>query len=354
MRNLFKPECRSVLGIDISTNSVKVIEISTRNGLHRIEAYGCMALPPDFVDHSQIRNVSAVANCIKQLILQKGMNSKLAFIALPDSAVISKGLQISDGFDESEIEELILMEADKYIPFPIDEINMDFELIGRSSKNPSMNDVLFVAARSENVNSRVDAVSKAGLLVKSVDVVSFAIERIMSLLTPELLKHEKNTVVAVIDIGDEYANLFVLSGLKLVYTREDEFGSKQLVNDIMSQYGVGVAEALRIKTAKLWPDDYDKNIINPFVDALLLYVRRALQFFYSTSHYEAIGHIFLAGDVSCINNLAMRVQEGTDIPTTLANPLQVMSLSNNVRLTSLVDAAPSLLIACGLALRKIE
>lgn len=354
MQNLFRPKCRSILGIDISPTSVKLIEISGRNGQRCVEGYGCMTLPPNAVDGHEIKDVDMVANCIRQLITKERMSSKFASIALPDSAVISKVLQVSDGFEEKEIEEFILMEADKYIPYPIDEINMDFELMGPSLKNPSMNDVLLVASRSENVNTRVEAVTKAGLIVKSVDVESFAIERTISLLTREISTHGKDNVVAVIDISEEYANLFVLSDMKLVYTREDEFGTKQLVNEIMNQYGVDLQEALQMKSDATRPDDYEERIVNPFVENLLLYVKRSLQFFFSTSHYGTIDHIFMAGGVSRINNLAARVQEGTDIATTIANPLQDMSLANNVNSTSLGDDAPSLLIACGLALRKVE
>lgn len=354
MQNLFRPKCRSILGIDISPTSVKLIEISDRNGQRCVEGYGCMVLPSNAVDGHEIKDVDIVANCIRQLITKERMSSKFASIALPDSAVISKVLQVSDGFEENEIEEFILMEADKYIPYPIDEINMDFELIGPSLKNPSMNDVLLVASRSENVNTRVEAVTKAGLIVKSVDVESFAIERTISLLTRELPPHGQDIVVAVIDISEEYANLFVLSGMKLVYTREDEFGIKQLVNEIMNQYDVDMHEALQIKSNTIKPDDYDEKIVNPFVENLLLYVKRSLQFFFSTSHYGTIDHIFMAGGVSRINNLATRVQEGTHIATTIANPLKDMSLSHNVNSTSLGDDAPSLLIACGLALRKVE
>ena len=354
MQNPFKPKHRSILGIDISSGSIKVIELSGGNGTHCVEGYGCTSLPPNAVEGHEIKDVDAVANCIKQLLSTERMSSKYASIALPDSAVISKVLQVSDGLDEQEIEEFILMEADKYIPYPIDEINMDFELVGRSVKNASMNDVLLVASRSENVNSRVEAATKAGLTVKAVDVESFAIERTMSLLTKELPVDKKDTVVAVIDITEEYANLFVLSDMKLVYTREDEFGTKQMVNDIINQYGVGMDEALQIKSGKTRPEDYDEKIVIPFVDTFVVYVRRSLQFFFSTSHHAEIDHIFLAGGVASISNLAMRVQEETEIPTTIANPIRDMIISNNVSSTSLADDAPSLLIACGLALRKIR
>lgn len=354
MQNPFKPKHRSVLGIDISSGSIKVIELSGRNGVHCVEGYGCTALPPDAVDGHEIKDVGAVADCIRQLLSKERMSSKFASIALPDSAVISKVLQVSDGLDQQEIEEFILMEADKHIPYPIDEINMDFELVGRSAKNPSMNDVLLVASRSENVNSRVEAATKAGLTVKSVDVESFAIERTISLLTKELPADKQDTVVAVIDINEEFANLFVLSDMKLVYTREDEFGTKQLINDIINQYGVSMDEASQIRSGKTRPDDYEEKIVNPFVETLIVYVKRSLQFFFSTSHHAAIDYIFLAGGVSSISNLAMRVQEGTDIPTKIANPVQDMILSNTVNSSNLVVDAPSLLIACGLALRKIE
>ena len=354
MLKLFKPKYRSILGIDISSTAVKVIEISGKEDHRCVEGYGSMALPPNSVEGHIIKDIDVVADCIRQLVSRARLKSKFATLAVPDSAVISKILQVNDELSEAEIEEFIIMEADKYIPYPIEEINIDFETIGRSIKNPALLDVIIVASRSENVNSRVEAATKAGLQVKAIDVESFAIERAVQLLAKELPAQGQDKVVAVIDIGEEFANMFVLHGMKLIYTREDEFGTKQLINDIAVHYGITNAEAIQLKTQKKMPDDYEEGVLNPFIETLILHVKRSLQFFFSTSHHGFIDHIFLAGSVTNISNLAQIVQEGTKIPTSIANPLNHLQLSKSLDVPSLINEAPSLLIACGLALRDIE
>jgi len=351
---LFGPKYRSILGIDISSASVRAIEISGREDHRCVEGYGCVQLPPNCVEGHVIKDVDVVASCIRQLVSRANLKSKFATLAVPDSAVISKVLQVNDELSEAEIEEFIIMEADKYIPYPIEEINIDFETVGRSIKNPTMLDVLIVASRSENVNSRVEAATRAGLQVKAIDVESFAIERAIQLLAKELPAQGIDKVVAVIEIGEEFANLFVLHGMKLIYTREDEFGTKQLINDIAVHYGITNKEALQMKAQQNMPADYNETVLNSFIEALLLHVKRSLQFFFSTSHHGFIDHIFLAGEVANIANLAQIVQDGTKIPTTIANPINHLRLASHLSTSNILNDAPSLLIACGLALRELE
>lgn len=354
MLKLFKPEYRSILGIDISSTSVRIIEMSGRDDNCCIEGYGTDILPANAVEGHTIKDVDAVAQTIRQLILKAGLNSNFATLAVPDSAVISKILQVNDDLNESEIEEFIIMEADKYIPYPIEEINLDFEVIGPSSKNATMLDVLIVASRTENVSSRVDAATKAGLQAKIVDVESFAIERAIQLLAPDLPAQGQGKVIAVIDVRDEFANLFVLHNMKIIYTHEDEFGGKQLVDEIAQHYGITRAQALQMTADNTTPPDYNERVLQPFIETLLLHIKRSLQFFFSTGHHGFVDHILLAGNVARLPNLANLVQERSKIPTTIANPASHLKLADRLDSDKTINDATSLLIACGLALRYVE
>lgn len=354
MLQLFKPNHRSILGIDISSTCVKAIEISGKDDNRCVEGYGAALLPPAAVDGHTIKDIDAVAECIKQLLARNDLKSKFAVVSVPDSSVISRIMQVNDGLNDSEIEELILMEADKYIPYPIEEISLDFEVLGHSIKNAAMLDVLIVASRSENVTTRVEALNKAGLQTKIVDVDSFAIERAVQLIAKELPAQGQDKIVAVVDIGAYFANLFVLHGMKIIFTREEEFGGKQLIDEMAAHYGISHQEALQMKAEDKMPEDYIEKVLNPYKDTLLLHVKRSLQFFFSTSHHSFVDHILLAGGVAKIPDIANLVQQTMKIPTTLANPLNHMRLSKQAVAAGINNDSPSLLIACGLALRQVE
>ncbi|KTD64885.1 pilus assembly protein PilM [Legionella spiritensis] len=353
MLKLFKPKNRSVIGIDISSSSVKALEISTNDNTYCIEGYGYENLPANALDGNTIKDIDAVASCIKRVLVNAHLHGKSVVLAVPDSSVISKVVQINEGLSDSEIEELIVIEADKYIPYPIDEINIDFEVLGHSPKNSAMLDVLIVASRAENVSSRVEAVSRAGLEAKIVDVESFAVERAAQLLAKDLPAQGQDKIVAVIDIGSSFTDLFVLHGMKIIFTREEEFGGKQLIEAIARQYSVSFDEAAAMKAAGRMPEDYEDAVLQPYIEMILLQIKRTLQFFFSTSHHGFVDHIILAGGVAMLPNLADLVQEKTGIPTSVANPFDKMEIAPQLDRGRMLNEGPSLMIACGLALRTI-
>nr|WP_238400341.1 type IV pilus assembly protein PilM [Legionella bononiensis] len=351
---LFKPKHRSILGIDISSAAVKILEISGSGDQLCVEGYGRQSLPPNALDGNVIKDVEAVANTIKKLISSARLNCKQVALAVPDSAVISKVVQINDGLTDMEMEELVVIEADKYIPYPIDEINLDFEILGHSAKNSAMLDVLIVASRAENVNSRVEAITRAGLEAKIVDVESYAVERAAQQLSSELPAGGQDKIVAIIDIGANYTHLFVLHGMRLIFSREEKFGGMQLIEAIAEHYNMSSEQALIAKEEGKLPPDFESEVLEPFKEMVLLQIKRTLQFFYSTSQHGFVDHILLAGGLARQAGLANLIQEQLGVSTTVANPLSHMSFGKMVNLESINNDAPALMVACGLALRHIE
>lgn len=351
---LFKPKHRSILGIDISSSSVKILEISCSGDQLCVEGYGRQLLPVNALDGNVIKDVEAVADCIKKLIHSSRLNCKQVALAVPDSAVISKVVQMNDGLNDSEMEELVIIEADKYIPYPIDEINLDFEILGHSAKNSAMLDVLIVASRAENVNSRVEAITRAGLEAKIVDVESYAVERAAQQLSQELPAGGQDKIVAIIDIGANYTHLFVLHGMRLIFSREEKFGGMQLIEAIAEHYNISKDEALLQKVECKLPSGYEAEVLEPFKDMVLLQIKRTLQFFYSTSQHGFVDHILLAGGLARQPGLASLIQEQLGVSTTVANPLLHMAFGSRVNVEALNNDAPALMAACGLALRHLE
>ncbi|TAL59094.1 MAG: pilus assembly protein PilM [Legionella sp.] len=353
MLKLLKPKHRSILGVDISSASVKILEISGNENQLSVEAYGREFLPANALDGNVIKDMDAVASTIKKICDRVRFTTKQVALAVPDSAVISKIIQINEGINDDDMEELVVIEADKFIPYPIDEINLDFEVLGHSLKNAALLDVLIVASRAENVNTRVEAVVQSGLDPQIVDVESYAVERAAQQLAKDLPALD-NKIVAIIDIGANFTHLFVLHGMRLVFSREEKFGGSLLIESIAEHYKMTFEEATTAMQQGGLPDDYETEVLEPFKDMVLLQIKRTLQFFYSSSQHGFVDHILLAGGLARQLGLASLIQEQLGAATTVANPFASMILGKNVNLDDINRDAPSLLVACGLALRNIE
>lgn len=351
---LFRPKQRSILGIDITSSTVKILQISGTGDQLCLEAYGRESLPSNALDGNVIKDVNAVSLCIKKIIDKSHITCKKVALAVPDSLVISKIVQMNEGLSEQELEELVVLEADKYIPYPIDEINIDFQVLGYSPKNPSMVDVLVVASRAENVSNRVEAATRAGLEVKIVDVESYAVERAAQLLTYALPAGGQDKIVAIVDIGAKYTHLFILHGMKLIFSREEVYGGIQLVEAIVEHYKMPIEQAVDVLEHDLLPEDYVKEVLEPFKQMVLLQIKRTLQFFYSSSQHGYVDHIILAGGLARQPGLVALIQEQLGTTATVANPFSSMSIGKMVNIEVINRDAPALLVACGLALRHIE
>ncbi len=355
MFSLLKSKQQSLLGIDISSSSIKIIQLLTDgNDKYCVEGYGKLMLPDKAIEGGIVKDISAVADTIRQIMSMARLTCKQAAIAVPDALAISKIIQINEGLSESDIEELVIIEADKYIPYPIDEINLDFSVLGPSSKNSAMQDVLIVASRAEIVNARVEALRLAGLETKIVDVESYVVERAAQLLKSSLPAGGENKVIAIIDVGAKYSHLFVLQNMKVIYSRDEEFGGSQLIDAIVQQYDMTASAAAEFLEQESLPEDFATSVLAPFYDKFYLQVKRTLQFFFSTSQYSFVDHIVLVGGVAKLPGIAQLLQEHLNVTTSIGNPLETMSFASTANRETILRESPSVMVACGLALRHIE
>ena len=339
--------------MDISSTSVKVLELSRQGDRYQVEAYATEPLPLNAVVEQSISNDEAVGEAIRKAIARSRTSAKAAAIAVAGSAVITKTVHMSATLKDDEMDFQIRAEADQYIPYPLEEVALDWEIQGPSEGLADMVDVLLAACRSETVDRRKDAVEYAGISVERVDVEAFCTERAFALLGAQVVGEDVETV-AVLDIGATMTTLSVLHEGKSIYTREQLFGGKQLTEDIKRRYGLSDEEAQRAKIEGGVPDDYESEVLDPFRQSVVQQVSRSLQFFYSSSQFNDVDCIVLAGGTSAIAGLADRVQETLGIPTVVANPFVSMTLSQKVNANLLNSDAPSLMIAAGLALRSFD
>jgi len=351
---LFRKKSQPLLGIDISSTAVKLIELSSSGSRYRVESYAVEPLPPNSVVEKNITDVQAVGEAVSRVVKRSGTRVKNCAVAVAGSAVITKVIQMTASLSEEEMESQIEVEADQYIPYPLEEVSLDFEVLGSSAKNPDTVDVLLAASRSENVEMRVDAVAMGGLAAKVVDVEAYAMERAFRLIAEQMPDRGLDKTVAVVDVGATMTTLSVLHDQKIIYTREQIFGGKQLTEEIQRRYGLSFEEAGLAKKQGGLPDDYVPEVLEPFKEAMAQQVSRSLQFFFSSSQYNDVDYIVLAGGSASIEGIANLIQDKLGTPSMNANPFADMTLSSRVNAQALRNDAPALMIACGLAMRSFD
>jgi len=350
---LFGRKSRSLLGLDISSTTIKLLELS-RNGDHlSVESYAVQPMPPNSVVEKNITEVDAVAQTLEDVVKRSRTKLKDVAVAVSGSAVITKIIDLDAGLSDDAMEAQISVEADQYIPYPLDEVAIDFEVQGPSDRGADKVEVLLAACRRENVDTRVEALEAADLKPVVVDVEVYAMERAFSMIEPHLDLGDDYTV-AIVDIGSTMTTLSVLNDGHTIYTREQLFGGKQLTEEIQRRYGLSVQEAGRAKKEGGLPEDYETEVLEPFREAVIQQVTRSLQFFFSSTQYNDVDHVLLAGGVAALSGLAEAVEEKLGTPTTVANPFQGMAVSGKVNAGALANDAPALMIACGLAMRSFD
>ena len=350
----FNRKQNAVLGIDISSAAVKLLELSKSGARYRVESFSVAPLQQDPLVEKNIAHIDVIAEAIKIALTQSQSSLNQATVAVSGSAVMTKMITMPNSLSDVEMEAQIMLEADQYVPYSLDEVNFDFEVQGINDNNPDLVDVLLVASRRENVDDRVEALVKAGLKASIIDVETFAMENAFALL-PDPFKNSTSTkTVAIADIGSTISTLTLLHDGHAIYTREQEFGGKQLTEEIQRRYGLSYDEAGMGKRCGGLPENYTVEVLGPFKRAMVQQIQRSLQFFVSSSANRTIDYIVLAGGCASISGIDELVESNLRIPTYVANPFINMTFSNKINPDTLYSDAPAMMIACGLALRSFD
>jgi type IV pilus assembly protein PilM len=352
---LLNPKARPLLGLDISSSAVKLVEL-TANGKegYRVERYTIEVLPKDAVSDGNIANMDGVVDAVKRAWKRLGTSTRNVAMALPGSAVITKKIIVPAGLREDQLEIQVESEANQYIPFAIDEVNLDFQVIGPAPSVPDELEVFIAASKKERVEDRVAVADAAGLSAVVVDVETQAALSAFELIERQLPGGGKNQTIALVDAGSSVMSLTVLRNGQQVYAREQAFGGGQLTQDIARHYGMTYEEAEVAKRAGTLPEGYETELLAPFMENLALEISRALQFFFTSTQYNQVDNIVLAGGCAVIPGVDEVVATRTQVSTLIANPFANMVLSDRVRAKSLLADASSLMVACGLALRRFD
>lgn len=342
----------TMVGLDISSGLVKLLELSYNGQAYRVESYATQALSPDAMQEKEIKNIEAVGEAVSNVVERSRTDLKLAAVAVAGSAVITKIIQMNAGLSDAEMLVQIQLEAERYIPYPLQEINLDFQIIGPSERNPELVDVLLVASRKEIIDKLLEVLSIGGLKAKVIDVEAYAMQRAFTLIADQFPNKGEDQIVGIIDIGATATSFSVLHEGTTIYTREQIFGGKQLTEEIQRRYGLSYEEANIAKKQGGLPEGYVLEVLEPFEDAVVQQIGRSLQFFFSSSQFTELNHLVLAGGCAAISGLAQKVEEKLSVPVIVANPFVNMSISPKISMPVIQADAPSLMICCGLALRS--
>ncbi|HEU0290228.1 MAG TPA: pilus assembly protein PilM [Burkholderiales bacterium] len=355
LEGLFKAKMPPLIGADISSSAVKMVEIeSAGKGMYRIERYAIEPLPKDSLLEGNINNLDAVSDAVKRCHKRLGSNIKNIALALPNAAVISKRILVPAGQNEEDLALQVETEANQYIPFAIEEVNLDFQVLGPAPNNPEDIEVLIAASRKDKIIDRVAVAEAAGLKASVMDVDVFAAQTAFELIESQFPDKGKDQNIAIIDVGASVMAVNVLRNDQSVYMREQPFGGNQLTQEIQNRFGLSPEEAEAAKRAGGLPENYETDVLQPFLDMLGMEVARALQFFFTSTQHNKIDHIVLTGGCAAITGVDEAVSKRVQINTVVGNPFLNMQVSSKVRAKALTQDAPSLMVACGLAMRRFD
>ena len=353
--DIFTVKSPALIGVDISSTSVKLVElVDAGKGVRRLERYIVEALPKDVVTDGNIANLDQVSDGLKRAWKRLGTRNRNVALALPAAMVITKKIIVPSGQKEEDLELTVEAEANQYIPFALDEVNLDFQILGPAPNNPDEVEILIAASRKEKVEDRVAIAEAAGLRPRVMDVESYATQEAFRLIAPSLPANGRDQNIALVDIGAHVTHFYVLRNDQFLFSRDQAFGGNQLTYDIQRAFNLSPEEAESAKKNQGLPENYDADVLQPFMETLALEVTRALQFFFTSTSHNQVDQIVLAGGGALLPGLDELVAKRAGVATVVANPFGTMAVADSIRPRQLAMDAPLLLIACGLALRSFE
>ena len=347
-KNLKKSNPNALIGIDFGSSAIKAIVLSKRKGTFQIDAVAEVPIEKGLIVDQHFEDAAKLTQLIKQL--RKNFSAAYQYVAIAVSGtdVITKIIPINANLSELELETQIEIEAENHIPFPLDEIFLDFEIVSPNADNPELNDILVSAARKETVLLQVECVENAGLNVKIVDVASHVLARASEL---QFLEADFGKGIAVIDIGATQMMLNILHEGKVIFSRAKNHGGAVCTEMMAARYDLKLEEAERVKVDQQWPEGCDIDVIAPFIDLTVNHLRFDLRMFANAPNNIAVEKIMLTGGCQLLPGLVEQIKEQLGLETEIANPFLGFEYKNAADKNLLHKFSAKYMMALGLALR---
>lgn len=347
--SLFGQSSPPLAGLDISTSGLRLVELADAGkGVVRLERHAFEALPRGAVVDGNIENFDQVAEAVRRIWKKSGTRARNVALGMPPAAVITKKIILPAGMAEDQLEVQVESEASQYIPFALDEVSLDFDVVGPAPNSPDDMEVMLAAARREKVEDRVAVAEAAGLSATVMDIESYAARAALERAAPT----GQDKIVALFQIGAGITHVSMLHNGDTVYEKEQAFGGNTLTQEIVRNYGLAYEEAETRKKSGDLPENFRADVLTPFLESAALEVTRAIQFFFTSTPYTRIDQIWLAGGGAQLPGLVELIGGRTRIPTAQVTPFDGMLLAPGLRDAQLRAEGPSYLVACGLGLRR--
>ena len=351
--SLFNRQDPPLLGLDISSSSVKLVELSRdKAGNLVLDRCAIEPLERGWITDGNVEKFEEVAEAVRRVVKKSGTRTKYVAMALPASAVITKKIMLPGGLSDAELEAQVESEANQYIPFSLDEVSLDFCVVGPSSSSAGDIEVLIAASRKEKVQDRQGLAEAAGLKPIVVDVESYASRLATARLIENLPDKGLDTLVALFEVGALTTSMQVIKNDEVLYERDQAFGGAQLTQLIVRRYGFSAEEAETKKRSGDLPDDYETGVLKPFVESMAQEIGRALQFFFTSTPHNRVDFVMLAGGSSLLPGLTASVTQQTSFACMQADPFEGMTIGGDIKEKKMRREAASYLTSCGLALRR--
>lgn len=354
LSSLWKKKAPMMVGIDIGSHSIKAVLLGQDDDGYTLEAIAIEAMPRGAVIDREIQDIEAVGKVLAKVRKKIAAKISQASAAVSGQTVITKVIYMDVNLTEEELANQIEIEADSLIPYPLDEVSLDFETLDVNESDPSKVNVLLSAARTESVEARVSALESGGFQTKVIDIESYAVSRSYDLCFPILPSDAVDKVVAIVDIGATMMLFSVTDKGQHIYSRDQLFGGEQYTRSIVSYYNKSFEEAELAKISKELPPNYTFEVLAPFHTMLVQQVRRAIQMFLTSSGKDKIDYLVLSGGTAMVEGIQSLLAEELGIHTVIAQPFKELVVADSVDKALLAQIEPQLMVAAGLAMRSFS
>jgi len=340
-----------LVGLDIGSRTIKAAEAQETKKGWVLKKFGLIDIEPGLIEEGVVKDHQAVAGVIRDLFQKTGIRRNNTAISIGGYSVIVKNIALQN-MPEEQLHESINFEAEQYIPFDINDVNIDFQSLGTNEQNPNQMNVLLVAAKKDMINDYINLIDLAGLSLSIIDIDAFALQNAF-----DLNYDDSGENVTLIDIGASKTSVNIIKNKISVFMRDVSLGCNQINTRIADTAGCSAAEAEEIKlggrTDRIAPDVLE-NIFRSVVSDWSDEIRRAMDFFYSTNPDDEIKKIFLSGGGAGIKEFRGMLSAQTGAEVLVIDPFQKVSIDANLDSAYIKRVAHQAAIAMGLAIRKAD
>jgi len=340
---------KDIVGVDIGASAVKLVQLRELKGGYQLQNVGILPLPAEAIVDNTLMDSPSIVETVKQLLASLQIKAKDAACSISGNAVIIRKISLPV-MPAEELEDQIHWEAEQYIPFDINDVNVDFQILDTDEQDLSKMNVLLVASKKDIINDYLAVFAEAGLKLVVVDVDSFAVQNAY-----EVNYGAGEEVVALVNLGANIMNLNIVKGGVSLFTRDVQMGGSLYTEEIQKQFGLNSEQAeLKKLTAGNSEDPRLREILGRVNETISLEMRRSLDFYNSTAGEERISKVYLAGGAAQTAHLVEAVQQKLALPVEILNPFLRIAVSEKEFDTGyLQEIGPQMAVAVGLATRRL-